>query len=31
MQNDIYQNLPKIAPGFSHIDDKQQVVVNMIK
>ena len=31
MQNDIYQNLPKIGPAFSHIDDKQQQVVNMIK
>ena len=31
MQNDIFQNLPKIGPGFSHIDEKQQAVVNMIK
>ena len=31
MQNDIIQNLPKIGPGFSHIDEKQQQVVSMIK
>ena len=31
MQNDLYQNLPKIGPRFSHIDEKQQTVVTMIK
>ena len=31
MQNDIYQNLPKIGPAFSAIDDKQQQVVDMVK
>ncbi len=31
MQSDIYQNLPKLGPGFSHVDEKQQQVVNMIK
>ena len=31
MQNDIYQNLPKLGPSFSHIDEKQQKVVSMIK
>ena len=31
MQSDIYQNLPKLGTGFSHVDEKQQVVVNMIK
>ena len=31
MQNDLYQNLPKIGPAFSHIDEKQGQVVNMIK
>ena len=31
MQNDIYQNLPKVGPGFSHVDEKQVNVVSMIK
>ena len=31
MQSDIYQNLPKLAPSYSHIDEKQQKVVAMIK
>jgi len=31
MQNDIYQNLPKIGPAFSHVDEKQAQVVEMIK
>ena len=31
MQSDIYQNLPKLGPAFSAIDDKQNQVVEMIK
>lgn len=31
MQSDLYQNLPKIGATFSHIDEKQQQVVQMIK
>jgi len=31
MQSDIYQNLPKIAPSFSTVDEKQEQVVKMIK
>ena len=31
MQSDLYQNLPKIGPTFSHVDEKQQQVVAMIK
>ena len=31
MQSDIYQNLPKIGPNFSKIDDKQEQVVRMVK
>jgi len=31
MQNDLYQNLPKIGPTFSHIDEKQAQIVQMIK
>lgn len=31
MQNDLYQNLPKLGPTFSHVDEKQNQVVQMIK
>ena len=31
MQNDLYQNLPKIGPQFSSVDEKQGQVVSMIK
>ena len=31
MQNDIYQNLPKIGPSYNTVDDKQEQVVKMIK
>ena len=31
MQNDLYQNLPKIGPQFSTMDEKQGQIVSMIK
>lgn len=31
MQDDIYQNLKKIGPNYSHTDEKQRQIVEMIK
>ncbi len=31
MQNDIYQSLPRVGPAFSHVDENQAQVVQMIK